>query len=57
MNRYIADRGVQASAVTAVVLGVCTAVAYSPPLLAVWAVWAGVAAWAVSNVRRRRGRA
>lgn len=57
MNRYIADRGVQASAVTAVVLGVCTAVAYSPPLLAVWVGWAGVTAWAVSNVWRRRGHA
>lgn len=57
MNRYVADRGVQANAATAVVLGVCTALAYSPPLLAVWAAWAGVTAWAVSNARRRRGHA
>jgi len=57
MNRYITDRGVQASAAAAVILGVCTAVAYSPPLLAVWAAWAGVTAWAVNNARRRRGRA
>lgn len=56
MNRHIADRGVQASAATAVVLGVCTAVAYSPPLLAMWAVWTGVAV-AVSNAKRRRGHA
>lgn len=51
------DRGVQASVVTAGVLGVVTAVAYSPALLAVWGVWAGVTGWAVYEARRKNARA
>lgn len=43
----------QASATTAVVLTVVTTVAYSTPLLAVWVAWAGITAWAVSDVHRR----
>ncbi|WIC40234.1 hypothetical protein SEA_HOLLIDAY_39 [Gordonia phage Holliday] len=53
----IKDQGIQASVVTAGILAVVTAVAYSPPLLAVWAVWAGVTVWAIYEARRKHARA
>ncbi|PTR42014.1 hypothetical protein C8K38_111183 [Rhodococcus sp. OK611] len=55
MTHYITDRGVQASAATAVVLGVLTVTNYSPPMLAAWAVWAGVSIWALSIARSQHG--
>ncbi|AMS03194.1 membrane protein [Gordonia phage Herod] len=51
------DRGIQASIATAGVLAVVTAVAYSPPLLVVWAVWVGVTGWAIYEARRKNARA
>ncbi|WP_189637312.1 hypothetical protein [Rhodococcus sp. ARP2] len=57
MNAYIADRGVQATAASGVILGVLTVTAYSTPMLAMWAIWAGIGAWSINNARRRHGAA
>ncbi|MDV7244459.1 MULTISPECIES: hypothetical protein [Rhodococcus] len=57
MNTYIADRGIQATAASAVALGVLTVTNYSTPMLAMWAIWAGIGAWAISNARRRNAAA
>ncbi|OYD60808.1 hypothetical protein [Rhodococcus sp. OK302] len=57
MNRYIADRGVQATATSGVILGLLTVTNCSKPMLALWVVWAGIGAWAVSNAGRRHGAA
>ena len=54
MNRYMTDKGIQASTVTTGVLAVLTAVAYSPPMLAVWAVSVAATGWAIWNVRAKQ---
>lgn len=57
MNRYIADRGIQATATSGVILGLLTVTNYSKPMLAMWVIWAGIGAWSVNNARRRHGAA
>lgn len=50
------DKGIQATIGTAAILAILTSVAYSPALLAVWAAWAGIGAWATYEARRRHAR-
>lgn len=54
MNKYMTDKGIQASTVTTGVLAVLTSVAYSPPMLAVWAVSIAATGWAIWNVRAKQ---
>lgn len=51
MSNLLTDRGIQASTAAAAVLALITAVAYSPPLLAIWVAWAAVTMWAIIRAR------
>lgn len=53
----INDKGIHASLAAGVVLAAGTIVAYSPPMLAVWALWAGATGWAIYEARRKHGHA
>lgn len=52
MSNLLTNRGIQATTATAGVLAILTAVAYQPPLLAAWAIWAVLAALAIIGARR-----
>ncbi len=52
----IHDKGIQASIGAAAILAVVSSLAYSPPMLAAWAAWAGISGWAIYEARRKRAR-